>query len=78
MLALRRLAGSRDAFLPAWAAETWTVGPAGLDFGVEFDFGAGFDAWTRSCASSPPQATIASATTTATVTPRIAGSVAAK
>jgi hypothetical protein len=32
VLALRRLAGTRDAFLPAWAAETWAVGPAGLDF----------------------------------------------
>src|SRR5947207_1929864 len=32
MLGLRRLAGTRDALLPAWASETWTVGPAGLDF----------------------------------------------
>ena len=32
VLALRRLAHTRDAFLPAGAADTWAIGPDGLEF----------------------------------------------
>jgi hypothetical protein len=32
VLALRRLAHTRDAFLPVRAADTWAVGPDGLEF----------------------------------------------